>query len=109
MGRSINNVIIKGNLTKDADTATTQSGQARAAMSIALNHSYKDASGNWQEATDFVDLTAWGPLAERCAEKATKGREVFVTGRLSTRQWEQDGVKRSKTEVLAQNIEFIGE
>jgi single-strand DNA-binding protein len=77
-------------------------------FSLALNRSYKDQSGEWKEATDFVDVTAWGPLAERVAQYCQKGKQVLVNGRIQSRSWEQDGQKRSKVEVLAQDVTFLG-
>src|SRR5690606_36469117 len=70
--------------------------------------SYKDQSGEWQESTDYIDVVAWGPLGERVAQYVTKGRPVLVNGRLQSRNWEQDGQKRSKVEVVAQDVTFLG-
>jgi len=75
---------------------------------LALNRSYKNADGEWQETTDYVDVTAWGALGERVAQYVTKGRPVLVSGRLQSRSWEQDGQKRSKVEVVAQDVTFLG-
>jgi single-strand DNA-binding protein len=75
---------------------------------LALNRSYKGADGNWQEATDYIDVVAWGPLGERVAQYLSKGRPCLVNGRLQSRSWEQDGQKRSKVEVNAQDVTFLG-
>jgi single-strand DNA-binding protein len=107
MARSINQVILMGNLTRDPDLRQTPNGQNVCSFSLALNRSYKDASGEWQEATDYVDCVAWGPLAERIDQYITKGRRVLVQGRLQSRSWEQDGQKRSKVEVLANDVTFL--
>lgn len=77
-------------------------------FSLALNRSYKGADGNWQEATDYVDVVAWGPLGERVAQYLSKGSQCLVNGRLQSRSWEQDGQKRSKVEVNAQDVTFLG-
>jgi single-strand DNA-binding protein len=77
-------------------------------FSLALNRGYKDSSGEWQEATDYIDVVAWGPLGERVAQYVTKGRPVLVNGRLQSRSWEQDGQKRSKVEVVAGDVTFLG-
>src|SRR5581483_7243726 len=77
-------------------------------FSLALNRSYKNSSGDWQEATDFVDVVAWGPLGERVAQYLSKGRAALVNGRLQSRSWEQDGQKRNKVEVVAQDVTFLG-
>jgi single-strand DNA-binding protein len=74
---------------------------------LALNRAYRDQGGEWQEATDYVDVVAWGPLGERVAQYLTKGRRALVQGRLQSRSWEQDGQKRSKLEVLANDVTFL--
>lgn len=107
MAKSINQVIIMGNLTRDPELRSTPNGQSVCSLSLALNRSYKDAVGNWQELTDFIDVVAWGPLAERTAQYLSKGRRALITGRLQQRSWEQDGQKRSKVEVLANDITFM--
>ena len=101
MAKSLNQVTIMGNLTRDPELRSTPNGQSVCSLSLALNRSYKDAAGNWQELTDFIDVVAWGPLAERTAQYLSKGRRALITGRLQQRSWEQDGQKRSKVEVLA--------
>jgi single-strand DNA-binding protein len=96
-----------GNLTRDPELRQTPTGQNVCSFSLALNRSYKDASGEWQEATDYIDIVAWGPLAERVAQYLTKGRRCLVQGRLQSRSWEQDGQKRNKVEVLANDVTFL--
>ncbi len=108
MARSFNQVILMGNLTRDPELRQIPSGQSVCSFSLALNRSYKSADGEWQEATDFIDVVAWGPLGERVAQYVTKGRPVLVNGRLQSRSWEQDGQKRSKVEVNAQDVTFLG-
>ncbi len=107
MARSVNQVILMGNLTRDPELRQIPSGQSVCSFSLALNRSYKGGDGEWQEATDYVDITAWGPLGERVAQYLTKGRRCLVTGRLQSRSWEQDGQKRSKVEVNAQDVTFL--
>jgi single-strand DNA-binding protein len=108
MARSYNLVVLMGNLTRDPELRATSNGQSVCNFSLALNRSYKDASGNWQEATDYIDVIAWGPLGERVQQYVTKGRPVLVSGRLQNRTWEQDGQKRNKVEVVAQDVTFLG-
>jgi single-strand DNA-binding protein len=108
MARSFNQVTLMGNLTRDPELRTTPSGSAVCSFSLALNRSYKNAEGTWVEATDFVDIVAWGPLGERVAQYLTKGRPALVSGRLQSRSWEQDGQKRNKLEVVAQDVTFLG-
>lgn len=107
MARSLNQVTLMGNLTRDPELRQTPTGQSVTSFSLALNRSYKDQSGEWQEATDYVDIVCWGPLAERVAQYLSKGRRCLVQGRLQSRSWEQEGQKRSKVEVLANDVTFL--
>lgn len=108
MARSFNQVILMGNLTRDPELRTIPSGQSVCSFSLALNRSFKGADGNWQEATDYIDVVAWGPLGERVAQYLSKGRPALVNGRIQSRSWDQDGQKRSKVEVVAQDVTFLG-
>lgn len=108
MARSFNQVVLMGNLTRDPELRQTPNGQNVCSFSLALNRSYKGADGSWQEATDYIDVVAWGPLGERVAQYLTKGRPCLVNGRLQSRSWEQEGQKRSKVEVVAQDVTFLG-
>jgi len=107
MARSLNQVFLMGNLTRDPELRQTPTGQNVCSFSLALNRSYKDQSGEWQEATDYIDIVAWGPLAERVSQYLSKGRRCLVQGRLQSRSWEQEGQKRSKVEVLANDVTFL--
>lgn len=107
MARSLNQVTLMGNLTRDPELRQTPTGQNVTSFSLALNRSYKDQSGAWQEATDYIDIVAWGPLAERVSQYLSKGRRCLVQGRLQSRSWEQDGQKRNKVEVLASDVTFL--
>lgn len=107
MARSLNQVTLMGNLTRDPELRQTPTGQNVTSFSLALNRSYKDAGGAWQEATDYIDCVSWGPLAERVSQYLSKGRRCLVQGRLQSRSWEQDGQKRSKVEVLASDVTFL--
>ena len=108
MARSFNQVILMGNLTRDPELRQTPNGQSVTSFSLALNRSYKAADGSWTEATDYIDVVAWGPLGERVAQYLTKGRPCLVNGRLQSRSWEKEGKKRSKVEVNAQDVTFLG-
>ncbi|MBA3758177.1 single-stranded DNA-binding protein [Candidatus Saccharibacteria bacterium] len=108
MARSFNQVTLMGNLTRDPELRQTPNGQNVCSFSLALNRSYKGGDGEWKEATDFVNCIAWGPLGERVAQYLTKGRPALVSGRLQSSNWEQDGQKRSKLEVIAQDVTFLG-
>jgi single-strand DNA-binding protein len=107
MARSLNQVTLMGNLTRDPELRQTPTGQNVTSFSLALNRSYKDQSGEWQEATDYIDIVCWGPLAERVAQYLSKGRRCLVQGRVQSRAWEQDGQKRNKVEVLANDVTFL--
>lgn len=108
MARSFNQVILMGNLTRDPELRQTPNGQNVCSFSLALNRSFKGSDGEWKEATDFIDIVAWGPLGERVAQYLTKGRPCLVNGRLQSSSWEKDGQKRSKVEVVAQDVTFLG-
>lgn len=108
MARSFNQVTLMGNLTRDPELRQIPSGQSVCNFSLALNRSFKGSDGEWQEATDYVDVIAWAGLGERVAQYVTKGRPVLVSGRLQSRQWEQDGQKRNKLEVVANDVTFLG-
>ena len=107
MARSVNQVIMMGNLTRDPELRQTPSGQTVCNFGIALNRAYKNQSGEWQEATDFVNCVAWGPLGERIGQYLHKGSRALVQGTLRSSSWEQDGQKRSKLEVWANDVTFL--
>jgi single-strand DNA-binding protein len=107
MSKSINQVILMGNLTRDPELRTTPSGQSVCGFGIAVNRSWQGSDGNQQDAVDYFDITAWGKLGELINQYMTKGRRVLIQGRLSYRQWEQDGQKRSKVEVIANDVTFL--
>ncbi|MDI6783792.1 MAG: single-stranded DNA-binding protein [bacterium] len=99
---SLNRVTLIGNLTKDPETRFTPSGIQVLNFDLAVNHRYKDQSGNFQDETLFIRVVVWGKQAEICSQFLAKGKGVFVEGRLRSRSWEtQDGQKRSTIEVHA--------
>ena len=94
-----------GNLTRDPEVKTTPSGQNVANFSVATNRVWTNPQGQKQEAVEFHNIVAWGKLAEICGQYLNKGRKVYVEGRLQTRDWQgQDGVKRYRTEIIAENM-----
>jgi single-strand DNA-binding protein len=97
-----------GNLGRDPEVKFTPSGQAVANFSIAINERWKDKDGAAQERTEWVRIVVWGKQAESCGQYLSKGRQVAVTGRLQTRDYEKDGVKHYITEIVASHVEFIG-
>ncbi|WP_338761033.1 single-stranded DNA-binding protein [Bernardetia sp. ABR2-2B] len=101
----VNKVILLGNLGQDPEIRTLESGVKVATVSIATSENYKDQSGEWQERTEWHRLTMWRWTAEK-AEKLKKGDKIYVEGKLTTRSWEQDGVKRYVTEVVVNDLQF---
>ena len=101
-----NSVTLVGNCTRDPELRFTSSGQAVATFGLAVNRRWQNRQTNeWEEAVSFFDVTCWQQMAENVAESVTKGSRVVVTGRLDQRSWEtQDGDKRSKIEVVADEI-----
>ena len=94
-----------GNLTRDPESRTTATGKNVTSFSIATNSRWTDAAGNKQEKVEYHNIVAWGKLGEICQQYLTKGRKVYVEGRLQSRDWEgQDGVKRHRTEIIAENM-----
>jgi single-strand DNA-binding protein len=104
---NFNKAIIIGRVTKDPEIRTTPSGQSVATLSVATNRVWNSNSGERQEKTEFHNIVAWGKLAEICGQYLTKGQEVLFEGRMETRTWEgQDGQKRSRTEIIAENMQM---
>ena len=102
---NLNKAMIIGNLTRDPETRTTPSGQTVANFSVATNLVWTDATGQKQKKVEFHNVVAWRKLAEICAQYLKKGGKVYVEGRLQTRDWQgQDGVKRYRTEIIADNM-----
>lgn len=105
MAKDLNKAIIIGNLTRDPEMRSTQSGQQVASFGVATNRQWKNASGETQEQAEFHDIVVWGRLAEICTQYLAKGRKAYFEGRLQTRQWEaQDGSKRQRTEIVVEDM-----
>lgn len=106
---SLNKVLLIGNLTRDPELRYIPNGSAVTSFTIAVNRVYKLQSGEKKEEVSFIRVVVWGRMAETCGEYLKKGRPVFVEGRLQSRSWEgPDGQKRSATEVIAINVQFLG-
>jgi single-strand DNA-binding protein len=101
-----NNITIIGNCTRDPELRFTASGQALASFGVAVNRRWQNRQTNeWEEQVSFFDVTCWQQLAENVSESVQKGARVIVTGRLDQRSWEtQDGEKRSKVEIVADEV-----
>jgi single-strand DNA-binding protein len=105
----VNKVILIGNLGADPELRYTGSGTPVADLRLATSRKWTDKSGNQQEDTQWHRIVVWGKQGETCKEYLSKGRQVYVEGRLQTRQWEdRDGNKRWTTEVVAENVRFLG-
>src|SRR5580704_154785 len=107
MAKSFNQAIIMGNLTRDPELRSTPSGQQVASFAVATNRTWMDGSGERKEAVEYHEVVAWGKLGELASQYLAKGRKVMVVGRLQTQSWEKDGVKRSRTEIVASDINFL--
>lgn len=102
---NLNRAMIIGNVTRDPESRTTTTGQNVCSFGVATNHVWKDAQGQKQEKAEFHNVVAWGKLAEICGQYLARGRKVYVEGRIQTREWDgQDGVKRNRTEIVAENM-----
>ena len=106
MARSLNKVMLIGNLGKDPELRYTPSGVAVATFTVATNESWKDQDGNLQERTEWHNVVAWRKLAEVCGEWLKKGKKVYVEGRIQTRSYDDKntGAKKYITEIVADNM-----
>lgn len=106
---SLNKVQIIGNLGRDPEMRFTANGTSMATFSVACNRRWTTPDGERREETEWVRVVCWRNLAELAGQYLSKGRAVYVEGRLQTRQWEdQDGNTRYMTEVVANDIQFLG-
>jgi single-strand DNA-binding protein len=105
MARSLNRVQLIGNLTRDPELRYTPQGNAVCSFSIATNRNWTTDTGEKKEEVEFHRIIAWNKLAELCSQFLTKGRKVFVEGRLTTRQWNaQDGTQKQTTEIIISDM-----
>ena len=105
--RSVNKAILLGNLGKDAETKFTPSGIARTSFTVATSRRWKDQqTGDWKEETDWHNVVLW--RSENLANYLLKGKQVYVEGRISNRSYEQDGVKKFFTEIVADEVILLG-
>jgi single-strand DNA-binding protein len=104
----LNKVMIIGNLGKDPEMRFTANGSAVTNFSVAVSRQFSGADGERRDETEWFNVVAWNKLAEQCNQYLQKGRKVYVEGRLQTRSWDgQDGVKRYRTEVVANEVQFL--
>jgi len=105
---TINRVLIAGRLTRDPELRYTPNGKAVCSFSLAVNRRYKDASGQWQDDTTYVNIVCWMNIAELVNRYLHKGSPVLVEGRLESRSWETEaGQKRSVIEIRADQVNFL--
>lgn len=104
---SINSVCLSGNLTRDMEIRNTQSGSAVGDFSIAVNDRWKNSkTGEWEDYTSFIDCTMFGNRVNNISKYLTKGMRVTICGKLRQNRWERDGQKRSKVEVIVDDVDF---
>jgi single-strand DNA-binding protein len=103
----LNRVVLIGRLTRDAETKFTQNGQAVCKFSLAVNRKRK-VGDQWEDEASFFDAVLWGRQAETLNQYLTKGKQIAIEGELRQDRWEQDGQKRSKVEIVVNNIQLLG-
>lgn len=105
----VNKAILLGRLGADPELRYTTNNQAVCRLRVATTERRQNAEGEWVDATEWHSVTVWGKSGENCAQYLSKGREVFVEGRIQTRKWQdKEGKDRYNTEVVANRVEFIG-
>ncbi|MBN2239329.1 MAG: single-stranded DNA-binding protein [Dehalococcoidales bacterium] len=105
---SVNRIIIIGNLGSEPEMRFTPNGRPVTSFSAATNRRYTTSEGERREETEWFNIVTWGKLAEQCNQYLSKGRLVYVEGRLRTHTWEgQDGVRRSRNEIVADRVSFL--
>ena len=109
-GKSVNKVILIGNLGKDPEIRTTPSGTPVAKFTLATNDRYKDKEGQWQDRTEWHNIVAWQRMAEIVGEYVKKGSKIYIEGRLQTSSWDdkESGQKKYRTEVIANDLVLLG-
>lgn len=105
---SFNKVFLMGNLTRDPELRYVPSGAPVATFGLAVNRTYMTQQGEKKDEVCFVRVVVFGKQAESCSQYLTKGRLVFIEGRLQYRSWEQEGQKRSTLDIVADRVQFLG-
>jgi len=109
MAAGVNKAILIGNLGRDPELRYTKGGQAVANFTMATSESYTTKDGRREDRTEWHRIVVWGRVAENCAQYLSKGRTVYIEGRIQTREWEnKEGQKQRTTEIVAQNVQFLG-
>ncbi|MCP4140528.1 MAG: single-stranded DNA-binding protein [Chloroflexi bacterium] len=110
MSRGLNKVMIIGHLGRDPEMRYTPSGRPVSSFSVAVSRNWKSSNGERRSETEWFKIVAWGRLAEICKEYLHKGQQVYIEGRLQTRQWEdKEGQQRTSVEVVANEMTMLGE
>ena len=104
----LNRVLFGGNLTRDPQVRLINDQKAVASFSLAMNRRYKGTDGETKNEVTFIDIEAWGRMAELVGQYLTKGRSCFVEGRLKLDEWTKDGVRHFRFKVIAESIQFMG-
>lgn len=103
----VNRVMLTGRLTRDPELRYTANGTAVTTLRLACNRKFRGRDGDDREEVLFIDVVGWGKTAENCAQYLSKGRPVYIEGRLQSRSWEKDGQKRSTIEAVADRVQFM--
>lgn len=106
---SINRVSLSGNLTRDPELRSTTSGSQVLSFGIAVNDRRRNAQGEWEDVPNYVDCVVFGARAESLSRFLAKGQKIVLEGKLRWSQWERDGQKRSKLEVIVDNLDFFSQ
>ena len=107
--RGFSKAIITGNLTRDPELRSTPNGASVCSFSVAVNRTYRDASGEQKEDVSFIDCSAWGKTGETIAQYCKRGSGILVSGRLEQRSYEtKEGEKRSRVEIVVDDFNFVG-
>lgn len=101
---SLNRVSLIGNVTAQPEIKETPSGQKVASFSLATNRVYKDANGEKQDQAEYHNIVVWGKLADITEQYITKGKKLYIEGRIQTRSWDSDSGKRYKTEIVGESL-----
>ena len=104
---SLNRVMIIGNVGSEPEMRFTPNGTPVTSFSVAVNERFKSGE-EWQEKTEWFHIVAWQKLAETCNQFLTKGKQIYIEGKLQTRSWEGDGQKKYRTEIIASKVLFLG-
>jgi single-strand DNA-binding protein len=105
---NINRVVLTGNLTRDPELRSLQSGTSVCSLRIASNSRRRETSGEWVDKPNYFSVTVWGAQGENCARYLSKGRGVCIDGRLDWREWTHEDTKREAVEIVAESVQFLG-